>query len=244
MIYKKYALIALGAVAVIILYVVITQVIKKVSHPTPDLSVVVACGKVVDFQMEDEMEAYLKPMVGDLDGNGKAVADVVPLTLRENEAVMQAGVGEMGADQLRAYITDGTYKLYLLSDEERPGVFQAAKAYCSENYCRALPEDLAAEDNPYCTEMTGCELLTKQSWVIPVLRLYPEGRHPGGIRYCGGDPETAQGCLEKAAPFAKGADGVFSGLLDEIFRQVGQEIRIVPLFRGTRTRVLKAGHLK
>ncbi len=164
--YKKYALIALGVVAIIVLYVVVTQVIKKVSHPTPDMSIVVACGKVVDFQMQDEMEQYLKPLVGDLDGNGREVAAVVPLHLRENEAIAQSGVGTVGAesdaDRLRSYITGGEYKLYLLSDEVRGGVFRAADAYCTENYCRALPEDLAEEDNPYCTELTGCKLLAEQ----------------------------------------------------------------------------------
>lgn len=121
--YKKYALIALGVVAVIIVINVITYVVRKVSHPTPDMSIVVACAKVVDFQMQDEMELYLKPLVGDLDGNGREVAEVVPLRMVENEAMAQAGIGAVGAEDdislLQSYIASGEYKLFLVSDEPR-----------------------------------------------------------------------------------------------------------------------------
>lgn len=165
--YKKYALIALGVVAVLILYKVTTHVIYKVSHPTPDMSIVVACAKVVDFQMEDQLEAYLSPLVGDLDGNGKAVADVVPLRAIENEAMAQSGVGAVGAEsdisRLQAYIagSDEGYRLFLVSDEPRDGYAGAMGSCCTAQKCRELPEDLQSPDNPYCTELTGAELLVK-----------------------------------------------------------------------------------
>ena len=163
--YKKYALIALGVVAVIVLYVALTRVIKKVSHPTPDVSVVVACTKVVDFQMEDGMEAYLKPLVKDLDGNGKAVADVVPLYLVPNEAIAANGLDAVGAesdiDRLRTYISEGECPLFLVSHE--PGSYGSAKDLCcTERNCRELPEDLQTADNPYCTELTGIAMLEQQ----------------------------------------------------------------------------------
>ena len=164
--YKKYALIALGVVAVIVLYCVVTRVIKKVSHPTPDMSIVVACSKVVDFQMEDEMELYLKPLMDDLDGNGKAVADVVPLRTVINEAISQAGVGAVGAesdiDRLQSYISGGAYPLFLVSDEPLGGYSGAKAVCCTEQNCKKLPEDLQTEDNPYCTELTGIEMLAEQ----------------------------------------------------------------------------------
>lgn len=164
--YKKCALIALGVVAVIIVINVITYVVKKVSHPTPDMSIVVACAKVVDFQMQDEMELYLKPLVGDLDGNGREVAAVVPLRMVENEAMAQAGLGAVGAEddisRLNAYIASGEYKLFLVSDEPR-GTYSGAKAACCRaEFCRELPEDLQMEDNPYCTDLTGIPMLEEQ----------------------------------------------------------------------------------
>lgn len=164
--YKKYALIALGVVAVIIVINVITYVVKKVSHPTPDVSVVVACAKVVDFQVQDEMELYLKPLVGDLDGNGREVAAVVPLRVVENEAMAQAGVGAVGAEddigRLNSYIASGEYKLFLVSDEPRGTYSGAMATCCKETYCRELPEDLQTNDNSYCTELTGIAMLEEQ----------------------------------------------------------------------------------
>lgn len=165
--YKKYALIALGVVMVLVLYKVATHIIYKVSHPTPDMSIVVACAKVVDFQMEDQLEAYLSPLVGDLDGNGRAVADVVPLRALNNEAIAQAGVGAVGAesdiDRLHAYISgkEESYRLFLVSDEPREGYAGAKASCCTAQKCRELPEDLQSPDNAYCTELTGAALMVK-----------------------------------------------------------------------------------
>lgn len=165
--YKKYALIALGVVAVIIVINVITYVVRKVSHPTPDLSIVVACAKVVDFQVQDEMELYLKPLVGDLDGNGREVAEVVPLRTVANEAIAQAGLGAVGAEddisRLSAYIASGEYKLFVVSDEPRGTYPGAMESCCTADLCRELPEDLQTEENPYCTELTGIAMLEEQS---------------------------------------------------------------------------------
>ena len=164
--YKKYALIAVGVAAVIMLIYVITLVARKVSHPTPDMSIVVACAKVVDFQMQDEMERYLKPLVGDLDENGREVAAVVPLRVVENEAISQTGVGAVGAetdiDRLQSYIAGGEYKLFLVSDEPRGAYQGAMKACCTDSLCRELPEDLQTDENPYCTELTGIPMLEAQ----------------------------------------------------------------------------------
>lgn len=168
--YKKYALIALGVAAVIVLYNVVTKLIYKVSHPTPDVKVAVACEKVVDFQMQDGIEAYLSPLVGDLDGNGREVAAVVPLHTVENEAIAQAGLGAVGAetdiDRLQNYLSSGECQLFLISDGRRPmpDKYGGNKAEnCTAAHCRELPENLAEEDNPYCTDLTGCAILTEQN---------------------------------------------------------------------------------
>lgn len=166
--YKKYALIALGVVLVIVLYCVITKVIKKVSHPTPDLTVTVACAKVVDYQVQDQIERVLEPMVGDLDGNGREVVEIEALRMVQNEAIAQSGVGAVGAetdfDKLQSALNNGTSLLYLVSDEPRSGYPGAKAVSCKESYCRELPEDLRDGDDPYCTDLTGIPLLEERGF--------------------------------------------------------------------------------
>lgn len=136
---KKYALIGAGIVLVIILYNLTAYAIRRLSHPTPDMSVVIASTKILDDQMTDDAEALLSPLVGDLDGNGKAVVEVVPLNLWR-ETAMEA---DSDTAKLSEYMKDGTYKLFLISSDAN------WRLYCKESHCRALPEDLAEEDSYY-----------------------------------------------------------------------------------------------
>lgn len=144
---KKYVLIGAGIVLVILLYNLATYAIRRLSHPTPDMSVVIASTKILDDQMTDDAETLLSPLVGDLDGNGKAVAEVVPLNLWRETAM------ETDSDtaKLAEYIGDGTYKLFLISSDAN------WRLYCKASHCRALPEDLAEED-PYYVKLPGSVL--------------------------------------------------------------------------------------
>ena len=141
---KKYVLIGAGIVLVILLYNLATYAIRRLSHPTPDMSVVIASTKILDDQMTDDAETLLSPLVGDLDGNGKAVAEVVPLNLWRETAM------ETDSDtaKLAEYIGDGTYRLCLISSDAN------WRLYCKASHCRALPEDLAEED-PYYVKLPG-----------------------------------------------------------------------------------------
>lgn len=174
--YRKYALIAAGVVLVIILYHVITWAVRKASHPTPDMTVVVACDNAVDFEIKNSMEETLAAYIPDLDGNGKNVVEVLGLKTVENDAITAAEVDLAGAqsdfDVLQEYFTQGTYALFLLSyhAEGRPvfsdyvGEQPAVIRYCNNAYCRALPEDLADGKNPYRVKLTGCKLLADVGW--------------------------------------------------------------------------------
>lgn len=174
--YVKYALIASGIVALIVIYKLVTWGIYKVSHPTPDLTVVIACENAVDFDEEDTLEEHLSACIPDLDGNGKTVVDVLALHLAENEAVTYYELDKAGAqtdvDRLEAYLTEGTYSLFLLSNraEGQPyfadyvGMQSAVYSYCNKSYCRALPEDLADGNNQYCVDLTGCKLFEEIGW--------------------------------------------------------------------------------
>lgn len=144
---KKYVLIGVGVVLVILLYNLTTYAIRRLSHPTPDMSVVIASTKILDDQMTDDVEALLSPLVGDLDGNGKAVVEVVPLNLWR-ETAMEA---DSDTAKLAEYIEDGIYRLFLISSDAN------WRLYCKASHCRALPEDLAEED-PYYVKLPGSVL--------------------------------------------------------------------------------------
>ena len=174
--YKKYALIAAGVVALIVAYKLVTWGIYRLSHPAPDLTVVLACERVLDFDAEDTLESELSACIPDLDGNGKTVVDVVPLHLTENEAIKSNELDQVGAktdiDLLDEYFNKGTYRLFLLSNraEGQPafsdyvGMQSAVYQYCNGSYCRQLPDGLADENNPYCAKLTGVKMLEDIGW--------------------------------------------------------------------------------
>lgn len=141
---KKYNLIGVGVVLVIILYNLAAYAIRRLSHPTPDMSVVIASTKILDDQMAEDAEKLLSPLVGDLDGNGRAVAEVVPLNLWRDTAI----ASDSDTEKLRTYMADGTYRLFFISSDAN------WRLYCKGDNCRALPEDLAEED-PYYIRLPG-----------------------------------------------------------------------------------------
>lgn len=153
--YKKYALIALAVVVVIILYNVFTAVVQKLSHPDPDVVVIFGAETVTDFQEEDDMELFLKQFATDLDGNGKIVVDVVPYDIRENMELNTYGLKEVGAQDgsgsFGAHITSGNGLIFITH----------ATDLLPEKYLEPLPDDLAG-DSDYLLDITGCSMLTQQ----------------------------------------------------------------------------------
>lgn len=174
--YIKYALIAAGVVALIIVYKMITWGIHKVSHPEPDMTVIVACETAMDFDAEETLESDLSACIPDINGDGKSIVDVVALHLVENEAIEHYELDKVGAQTdialLDEYFIKGTYSLFLLSNkaEGQPifndyvGMQSAVYSYCNKFYCRPLPEDLAGRSNEYCVNLTECRLFEKIGW--------------------------------------------------------------------------------
>jgi len=165
---KKYILIAIGVILLIVLYKLFVYIVVRVSHPTPDMRVVIASAKIIDYSMVDEAESYLGPLAGDLDGNGKAVVEVIPLNMAGNEEITafdSEGV-EVESDRtlLKRYLTEGTYHLFLLGKNkpspDLPSKFKSSgdsywRGYCNAKYLRKLPEDIASVDSEYYTEIPG-----------------------------------------------------------------------------------------
>lgn len=155
--YKKYALIGAGVVLLIILYNVLVFVVQKVSHPTPDVTVVFGAETVTDFQEEDDMERLLKQFATDLDGNGKVVVDVVPYDIRNNDAMDLYGVTAVGAedgwDSFSGCLGQGEGVIFITHDRSLlPG-----------EYLETLPEELASDVADYLADITGCEMLVEQN---------------------------------------------------------------------------------
>ena len=156
---KKYFLIALGVVLVIILYRCVTGLIYKVSHPTPDLVVVYGVETVTDYQEEDDMEALMKEFASDLDGNGKVVVDVLPFDFQLNPAMMSSGVGEITEKSMDSFcgcIESGYGLIYITHD------VNVLNHYFTEEYLAELPEDLVDEENPCRADISGCGMLQEQ----------------------------------------------------------------------------------
>lgn len=157
---KKYALIAAGVVVLIILYNLLTFVVQKVSHPTPDIVVVFGAATVTDYQEEDDMEAILKAWASDLDGNGKTVVDVVAYDIRENEAMTTVGVKEVGAEDgqltFTSSITEGAALIYITHDTS------VLDSYFEGTYLAELPQELASEEYGCCVNISGCSMLEEQ----------------------------------------------------------------------------------
>ncbi len=144
---KKYVIIGIGVVVLIILYNLLTYGIRRLSHPTPDMSVVIGSTKILDDQMTEDAERLLAPLVGNLDGNGREVVDVVPLNLWRDSAVGM----DTDAEKLDDYMANGTYHLFFVSSDYN------WKLYCTAANCRTLPEDLPG-DSEYYVKVPGSVL--------------------------------------------------------------------------------------
>lgn len=157
---KKYVLIAVGVVLIIILYKLLTMWIYNISHPVPDVVVAFGAATVTDFQEEDDMEALLKPYALDLDGNGKAVVDVIPYEISENEAMLMAGItdagGEDGQASFLGCITEAAALLYITHEASM------LDRYFNDSYLSELPAELASKTYPYCADISGCGMLEEQ----------------------------------------------------------------------------------
>lgn len=156
---KKYILIALAVVLVIILYRGLTSLIYKVSHPTPDLVVVYGVETVTDYQEEDDMEALMEDFASDLDGNGKVVVDVLPFDFQANPAMISSGVAEVAEDQMDSFggCVESGYGLIYITHE-----VNMLEYYFTGDYLAELPEDLRSDEDPYRLDISGCGLLETQ----------------------------------------------------------------------------------
>ncbi len=184
--YIKYGLIVLGVLVVIVGLSLLSHFLRKANRTEPDYTVVIGSEEAFSQEMTEQLESRLADLVGDRNGDGKAVVKVEALRLvdyaqakldgakaREdyNDALAMgisasleeqfAGVsGDEDFSRLLLHMTEQDCFLYLLSDQSRGSFRGAATTYCEQEYFIELPAEMQDPKEPCRMELTGAEFLT------------------------------------------------------------------------------------
>ena len=102
------------------------------------------------------MEHVIEAEVGDLDGNGKECTIVEYTFVRPNGAGLTASIPEYLEHSVEeAENADGERTvLFFFANIENDG-FNICEEFSFNRFCQSMPEDLQAEDNKYCVDVTG-----------------------------------------------------------------------------------------
>lgn len=182
----KYTLIVAGILILLIAFTFLTRWLKHKNTVEPDYRVVVACSEVLSQDVVDDLENAIGGVTGDLNGDGKVAIQVQALQLVDmsgNIDLMQpTGNADDDFKRMAVYLADGSYNLFLLSDEPSGAFKGAATVYCKAGFFAELSENLAdptcpsrasLENAPFLTEIGldtapfyGCVLDTGDSKVL------------------------------------------------------------------------------
>ena len=162
---KKYTLIGLGVVLVIVGIFLLTGFLKRKNTVEPDYQVVVACSESLSQDVVEELENAIGGVVGDCNGDGAVSVTVQALRLVDLSGNIDlANPGENADDdfnRMAIYLADGSYDLFLLSDEPSGGFLGAATVYCNAGFFAELPEDLADPDCPSRASLEGAPFFSE-----------------------------------------------------------------------------------
>jgi hypothetical protein len=139
-------------IGVVILGIVVFITIDSLRKERYDATVVIATDYYVDEEALDSLDAVLKPVVKDVDGNGKVSIDYVVLYVSGNTEI-----GRQNQERMYLYMSQDDVSLYLMSDE-------ISSAYTNpelEYFVDALSEyDLPYdESNPVRADLSGNSVL-------------------------------------------------------------------------------------
>ena len=155
---KKYTLIGLGVLLVIVGISLLTGFLKQKNTVGPDYQVVVACSESLSQDVVEGLENAIGGVVGDCNGDGTVSVTVQALRLVDLSGNIDlANPGENADDdfnRMAIYLADGAYDLFLLSDEPSGGFLGAATVYCNAGFFTELPENLA---DPGCSGRASLE---------------------------------------------------------------------------------------
>lgn len=164
-----------GALVVIALIAVLTWVLYVQAHPATDYRVCFASPANVFDEDLRAMEKVLSPLVGDRDGNGKAVTKLDLLQVR-GDLWYHSDIGDLsGPDYLKHSVDQGSYTMYLMADIEYFG-YHITRDFKFQQYCRELPGDLADPSDSYRVDLTGTKLFAAADLEeLPVYGCIPLG---------------------------------------------------------------------
>ena len=152
---KKYTLIGLGVLIVVVGISLLSGFLKRKNTVEPDYRVVVACSESLSQDVVDDLENVIGGVVGDRNGDGTVSVSVQALRLVDVSGNIDlANPGENADDDFNRMaidLADGSYELFLLSDEPSGGFKGAATVYCEADFFAELPENLA---DPTCKTRT------------------------------------------------------------------------------------------
>ena len=152
---KKYTLIGLDVLIVVVGISLLSGFLKRKNTVEPDYRVVVACSESLSQDVVDDLENVIGGVVGDRNGDGTVSVSVQALRLVDVSGNIDlANPGENADDDFNRMaidLADGSYELFLLSDEPSGGFKGAATVYCEADFFAELPENLA---DPTCKTRT------------------------------------------------------------------------------------------
>lgn len=162
---KKYILIGLGVLIVIVGISLLTGFLRRKNTVEPDYQVVVACSENLSQDVVEGLENAIGGVVGDRNGDGTVSVTVQALRLVDLSGNIDlANPGENADDdfnRMAVYLADGSYDLFLLSDEPSGGFLGAATVYCNAGFFIELPEDLADPGCPSRASLEGAPFLSE-----------------------------------------------------------------------------------
>lgn len=153
---KKYTLIGLAVLVVILGLILLTSYLKKQNTVEPDYRAVIACSESLSRDVVEELENVIGGIAGDANGDGKVSIDIQALKLVDVSGNIDlANPGENSDDafnRMAMYLANGEYNLFLLSDEPSGGFKGAATVYGQADFFAELPEELV---DPICLTRTS-----------------------------------------------------------------------------------------
>lgn len=162
---KKYILIGLGVLLIIVGISLLTGFLKRKNTVEPDYQVVVACSESLSQDVVEGLENAIGGVVGDRNGDGTVSVTVQALRLVDLSGNIDlANPGENADDdfnRMAVYLADGSYDLFLLSDEPSGGFLGAATVYCNAGFFVELPEELADPGCPSRASLEGAPFLSE-----------------------------------------------------------------------------------
>jgi hypothetical protein len=139
-------------IGVVVLGIIVFITIDSLRKERYDATVVIATDYYVDEEALDSLDAVLKPVVKDVDGNGKVNIEYVVLYVGDTE------VGRQNQERMYLYMTQDEVSLYLMSDDISSAYTNPELEYFTDDLSEYdLPYD---EQNPIRADLSGNPVLT------------------------------------------------------------------------------------